>query len=203
MCGARGPGCAEHGRCRCSRGCTRARSPTAASRNLLPRRLRSQYPRGPAWIRAGPSEASGSPSPKKRLQTTTTHQLLTPVFFQKKTESGCLRRAGSIIASLRACSLVRAVLLCGCAALVASFPSSPAPVFGQGRARAAAHFRRRALPSSGARHPESRPLNMANDEEKALFDDLTGSNTASRPPQRSPPCERPCSTCLAAQRAPS
>ena len=124
-------------------------------------------------------------------------------FSKKKPESGCLRRAGSIIASLRACSLVRAVLLCGCAALVASFPSSPAPVFGQGRARAAAHFRRRALPSSWARHPESRPLNMANDEEKALFDDLTGSNTASRPPQRSPPCERPCSTCLAAQRAPS
>lgn len=141
----------------------------------------------------------------KRLQTTTTHQLLTPKNKKPDPRSGCRRRgrAGSIIASLRACSLVRAVLLCGCAALVASFPSSPAPVFGQGRARAAAHFRRRALPSSGARHPESRPLNMANDEEKALFDDLTGSNTASRPPQRSPPCERPCSTCLAAQRAPS
>ena len=34
---------------------------------------------------------------------------------------------------------------------------------------------------------------MANDEaDGALFDDLTGSNTASRPPQRSQPCERHC-----------
>ena len=203
MCGARGPGCAEHGRCRCSRGCTRARSPTAASRNLLPRRLRSQYPRGPAWIRAGPSEASGSPRPKKRLQTTTTHQLLTPVFFQKKTGKRLPAAGGkhhSIATRLQPRAGSPPLWLC-CPRRVLSLFTCPRLRPGARACRRAFSPPRAAL--FGGAPPESRPLNMANDEEKALFDDLTGSNTASRPPQRSPPCERPCSTCLAAQRAPS